>query len=250
MRRPLLPSLALLLLASPLWSQQTADDIVAKYVQRVGGTERIQAVKTLRRTGRFYGGGGFEAKVVYENKRPAMVREEFSFGGMTGVNAYDGKAGWKIEPWQGKKDAEQLSEDEVKGIVEDAEFEDPLFDFKRKGNQVELVGTDQIEGTDVFKLKVTYANGTVQYYYIDKDTYVPIKIDTKRMVRGAEREYEMTIGDYKPVAGWYLPFSIETNVKGSSDRAQVLYDKIEANVPIDDSRFRRPGAAKAQGAKP
>jgi hypothetical protein len=120
MRRPLLPALAVLTLASPLRSQQSVDDIVTKYIQRVGGQERIQAVQTLRRVGRFYGGGGFEAKVVYENKRPGMVREEFSFGGMTGVNAFDGKAGWKIEPWQGKKDAESLGEDEVKGIVEDA----------------------------------------------------------------------------------------------------------------------------------
>src|ERR1043166_9747200 len=121
MRRPVLASLALLLLASPLRSQQTVDDIVSKYVQCVGGQERIQAGQTLRRVGKFIGGGGFEARVVYENKRPGLVREEFIFGGMTGVNAYDGKSGWKIEPWQGKKDAEPLGEDEVKGIVEDAE---------------------------------------------------------------------------------------------------------------------------------
>src|ERR1043166_2832714 len=117
MRRPVLASLALLLLASPLRSQQTVDDIVSKYMQRVGGQERIQAVQTLRRVGKFIGGGGFEARVVYENKRPGLVREEFIFGGMTGVNAYDGKSGWKIEPGQGEKGAEHRGEDEVKGIV-------------------------------------------------------------------------------------------------------------------------------------
>src|SRR5207247_2192182 len=101
-------------------------------------------------------------------------------------------------------------------------------------------------GTDVFKLRVTHPNGTVQYFYVDKDTYVPIKIETKRMVRGAEREYETTVGDYKQVAGWYLPFSLESNVKGSSDKSQVLYDKIEANQPIDENRFQRPGAPKKE----
>ena len=80
------------------------------------------------------------------------MREEFTFGGMTGVTAFDGKSGWKIEPWAGKKDAETLGEDEMKGIIEDAEFDDPLFNYKERGNTVELVGTDQVEGTDVYKL--------------------------------------------------------------------------------------------------
>ena len=93
----------------------TADEIVAKYVKTIGGMEKIEAVKTLKRTGKFTGGGGFEAKVLEENKRPDLVRQEFTFQGMTGVTAYDGKAGWKIEPWQGKKDPEPLGEEELKG---------------------------------------------------------------------------------------------------------------------------------------
>src|SRR5437868_4297806 len=103
--------------APPPLRAQTADDIVARYLQRVGGADRVRAIQTLRRTGTFYGGGGFEAQVVYTNKRPNLVREDFTFGGMTGVNVYDGTTGWKVEPWQGKKDAESLSEDELKGIV-------------------------------------------------------------------------------------------------------------------------------------
>src|SRR2546422_6358253 len=134
MRSSLLTSIALLLLAAPLRSQ-TADEIIAKYAQRVGGLGRIQAVQSIRRSGKFIGGGGFEAQVRYENKRPNKVREEFTFGGMTGVNAYDGKSGWKIEPWSGKKDAEPLSEDELKGMLLDAEFDDALFNAQQKGNK-------------------------------------------------------------------------------------------------------------------
>src|SRR5436853_5781090 len=84
-------------------SAQTVDEIVAHYLKTVGGMEKIQAVNTLRRTGKFNGGGGFEATLMQENKRGSSVREEFSLQGMTGINAYDGKTGWKIEPWGGKK---------------------------------------------------------------------------------------------------------------------------------------------------
>jgi len=243
MRRVLVSIATLALFAMPA-SAQTVDEIIAHYIKTIGGMEKIQAVTTLRRTGKYTGGGGFEAVVLQENKRGTSVREEFSLQGMTGINAYDGKTGWKIAPWNGKKDPESLGEGELKSILEDSDFDGPLVNYKQKGNKVEFVGMDQFEGTDTFKLKVTVPNGDVYFYYLDTDYYVPIKIDTKRVIRGAEREYETALGDYKEVAGWYLPHSIETNTKGSQDKSKVVYDKVEANVPIDDSRFRMPVAPK------
>ena len=249
MRRVLLGIATLAFFAIPA-SAQTAEAIVNKYIKAVGGMEKIQAVKTLRRTGKFTGGGGFEANVAQENKRANMVRQEFALQGLTGINAYDGKTGWKVEPWGGKKDPEALGEEEMKSIVEDSDFDGPLVNYQQKGNKVEFVGVDQVEGTDAFKLKLTLANGDVFYYYMDTDYYVPIKIDTKRMIRGAEREYETALGDYKEVAGWYLPHSFETNAKGSQDKQKIVFDKIEANAQIDDGRFHMPTVTKSQAAKP
>ena len=240
MRKSLLTLAGLAVLAAPLQAQ-TTDEIIAKYLTNVGGMDKIQAVTTLRRTGKVVLGGGFEAGVIQESKRPNKLRQEFVFQGMTGVNAYDGKTGWKIEPWQGKKDPEALSEEEMKQIVEDADFDEALVNYRQKGNKVEFAGTEQVEGTDVYKLKVTLASGDLRYYYMDTDHYVPIKIDIKRMIRGAEQEFETTLGDYKAVAGWYLPYSIETTRKGSEDTQKITFDKIEANVPVDDGRFAKPG---------
>lgn len=251
MRKVLVMLAGLALLAAPA-SAQTAEEIVAKYIKTVGGAEKIQAVKTLRKVGIFNGGGGFEAPILEENKRANMVRQEFSLQGLTAVNAYDGKTGWKIEPWQGKKDPEPLGEEETKQILEDSDFDGPLVNYQQKGNKIEFVGMEPVEGTDAFKLKVTLASGDVRYYFMDTDYYVPIKIETKRMIRGAEREYETSLGDYKEVNGWYMPFSVESNVKGNSNRAKVTYQKIEANVPMDDARFRMPAAAGSAppGTKP
>ena len=245
MRKLILAFAALTILSAPA-SAQTVDEIVAKYLKTIGGMDKIQAVTTLRRSGKYIGGGGFEAVVMQENKRDKSVREEFSLQGMTAINAYDGKTGWKIEPWNGKKDAEALGEEEMKSILEDSDFDGPLVNYKQKGNKLEFGGLDKFEGTDVFKLKVTKPNGDIYIYYLDTDYYVPIKIDTKRIVRGAEREYETALGDYKEVSGWYLPYSYETNTKGSQDKSKFVYDKIEANVTIDDNRFRMPAVAKTQ----
>jgi hypothetical protein len=239
MRRALL---AVMLLAAASAGAQTAEEIISKYIRQSGGMERIQAVRTLRRGGRFVGGGGFEARFQEENKRPNRVRQEFYFQGMTGVNAWDGTTGWKIEPWQGKKDVETLSEEETKTIIVDADFDGPLVNYQEKGNKVEYLGTEPVEGTDAHKLRVTIAaTGEVRVYYMDTDYNVPIRVDTKRMVRGAEREYETSFGDYKSVDGWYLPHFVETGAKGSPFKAQYIYDKVEANVTIANQQFAKPG---------
>jgi hypothetical protein len=230
-----------LLVAAPVAAADpTADEIIANYVAKIGGMDKLQAVKTIKKTGKFTGGGGFEAKVVEENKRENMVRQEFVLQGMTAITAYDGKEGWKIEPFQGKKDVEPLGEDELKQVVEDSDFDGPLVHYKEKGNKVELVGKEPVEGTDAWKLKVTLASGDVQHYYMDTDYFVPIKVEFKRMVRGAERESETSIGDYKEVAGVYIPHSFEMGQKGSPNRSKVVFDRIEANVPLDDSLFHKP----------
>lgn len=245
MRRALLFIASLALLATPVFAQ-TADEIVSKYVKTIGGMEKIKAVNTLRRSGKFTGGGGFQATIVNENKRPDKVREEFQIQGMTGITAWDGHAGWKIEPWEGKKDPESLGEEEMKSIVEDSDFDGPLVDYKSKGNKVRFVGMEPVEGTDAYKLEVTLPNGDVFDYFMDTDYYVPIKINSRRFVRGEQREYETSLGDYKAVDGWYLPFSYETGQKGSTNTQKITYDKIEANVTIADSRFQRPPEPRVQ----
>lgn len=249
MRRGFLALTALVLFAIPLSSSaaaQTADEIVAKYVKTIGGMDKINALKTLQKSGKFTGGGGFEARVTQENKRPNMVRQDFLIQGMDGVTAYDGKNGWKIEPWEGKKDPEPLGEDELKDIIAESDFDGPLVNYAEKGNKVEYVGTEPVEGTDAYKLKVTMANGEVRYYYMDTDYYVPIKIETKRMIRGAEREFETSLGDYKEVNGVYFPWSMETGPKGSPQKGKITIEKFTANGAIPDSRFIEPVA----GAKP
>jgi hypothetical protein len=233
--------------AAAALTAQTADEIVAKYVAKIGGMDKLEAIKTLRKSGKLTGFGGFELKVMEENKRPDMVREEIALQGLTGINAYDGKTGWKIDPFQGKKDVEPLGEEEMKEILEDSDFDGPLVHAKEKGNTVEFVGTEPVEGTDAFKLKVTLKNGDLQYYYMDTEDYVPIKIEKKRMIRGAERESETSLGDYKEVAGVYFPHSFEQKEKGSSNPQKIVWDKIEANVPLDDSLFHPASAPAAPG---
>jgi len=225
---------------------QTADEIVSRYIQKIGGIEKLSAIKSMRATGRLIGGGGFEAVIVNENKRPSMVRNEFSLQGMTSVSAYDGKTGWRVNPFGGKKDAEAMGEEEIKQMIEAADIDGPLVNSGAKGVRLEYIGKEDYEGSDVYKLKVTLRNGTVQHYYFDTEFYVPIKVETRRMIRGTEVEMEQILGDYKQVGGVYFPFSVESGPKGGSFHSTVILEKIELNPVIDDSRFTMPSIPAAK----
>jgi outer membrane lipoprotein-sorting protein len=218
---------------------QTVDEIIAKNVQAHGGTGKLKEIHTLRTTTKF-SQGSFHADGRQENKRPDKVREEFIIQGLAQIQAYDGKTGWQISPFGGRKDPELLSQDDLKSLVVDADVDGPLIDYKEMGHKAELVGHDSMEGTDCFKIKLSMKNGDIRYYYLDADSYLELKIEIQTTIRGALQESELYFGDYEQVNGVYYPFAIQQAQKGSSSRFDISVVKIEQNVPLEDTRFSMP----------
>jgi outer membrane lipoprotein-sorting protein len=227
---------------------QTVDEIIAKNIQALGGRQKLDSVQTLRTKGKL-DAGFFRADVAQQNKRPDKVREEFSVQGLTQVQSYDGKTGWQINPFGGRRDPEILSQDDTKSLQVDADVDGPLVDYAKKGHKAELVGHDSVEGTDCFKIKLTLKNGDIRTYYLDADSYLEIKLETQSFVRGTVQEGETYYGDYEEVGGIYYPFSYEVGQKGEPNRAKFTVEKIEQNVPLDDSIFTMPVMKPAGGAK-
>ncbi len=221
-------------------SAQTLDEILAKNLQARGGLEKLKSVQTIRMTGTVTVGPGMEAPFVLEQKRPDLMRLDFTLQGMTGTQAYDGKVGWQVMPFNGRKDPEPIAEDELKQLKEQADFDGPLVDYKAKGNQVELLGKEKVEGTDAWKIKVTLKSGDTRYFYLDADQYLEIRMEGKTTIRGTEVEGEATMGDWKDVDGLMLPFAVESGVKGSPQRMKMTFKEAVLNPPIDDARFKMP----------
>jgi len=220
---------------------QTVDEVIARNIQAHGGIDKLKSVQTLRMTAKF-SQGSFRADFRQENKRADKVREEFIIQGMAQVQAYDGKAGWQISPFGGRKDPELLSQDDSKSLVVDADLDGPLVNYKEKGHKAELVGHDSMEGTDCYKVKLSMKNGDVRYYYLDADSYLELKLEIQTTIRGGLQENELYYGDYEQVNGIYYPFAVEQAQKGSSSRAQLTVQKIEQNIPMDDAHFTMPSS--------
>jgi len=228
---------------------QTADELIAKNIQAKGGLEKIKAIKTLRMTGKFEGGGGFTASVSQENQRPSLIRQTFSLQGMTAVQAYDGTSGWQIEPFEGHKDPDLMGEDDLRDLLLDGDFDGPLVDYKEKGNTVEYLGHDVVDGDDALRLKVTLKNGDLIYYYLDPDTYLEIRKEIQQFIRGSVRDRVVGLGSYKPVNGVMYPFSISQGTKTHPDDQTSTVQKIEANVTIDPADFMLPASLRKEEKK-
>jgi len=216
--RFLFPLLAAMTFLSFAASAQTVDEVIAKNIQAHGGADKLKSVSSLRTTSKF-SQGSFRAEFRQESKRADKVREEFIIQGLAQVQAYDGKTGWQISPFGGRKDPELLSQDDLKSLVVDADIDGPLVDYKEKGHKAGLVGHDSMEGTDCFKIKLRMKNGDVRYYYLDADSFLELKVEIQTTIRGTLQESELYYGDYEQVNGIYYPFAVEQAQKGSVSRA-------------------------------
>jgi len=221
---------------------ETADDVVARYVAARGGMDKIKAIQSVEMTIKA-NQQGIEFPGKMEMKRPGKMRLEMTIQGKTMVQAYDGKTAWTIMPFLGSPDPQVMSADDAKDVIEQSDMDGPLVDYKAKGNAVELIGKEDVEGSPAWKLKVTLKNGDVSYVYIDTETGLNVKETAKRKQQGSEVEIDSFLTNYKPIEGVLFPFAVENKIQGRS-LGQFTIDTVRANVPLDDRLFEMPAAPK------
>jgi hypothetical protein len=220
----------------------TADELAAKNAAAKGGLDKLSALKSLRLSGKLrVNGGTLELAYIALIRRPDSIRYEVQLQGLTRVQAFDGREAWQINPFQGRKDPERLSADDAKGLGENAaDFTGVLVDYKAKGYTLDYLGTEDIDGTQAYKLRVTRPNGDLTYVYLDPDYFLEIRAVNRRIEHGVPNETVVDYGDYEKVAGVYLPFAVESGPKGSSERVSVQVEKAEANVAAGEEQFQFP----------
>ncbi len=242
--------LAIAALLSVPASAQTVDEIITKNMAARGGMEKIKALKSVRITGRVEVAPGMEAPFLIEMKKPEHFRMEFTVQGLTAMQGYDGKSGWQVMPFNGEKNAQPLSAEDTKDAQENADFDGPLMDYKAKGNQVELLGKEEVDGAPAYRLKISLKNGDVIQEFIDTESNLEVKEISTRTINGTPKVVEQTFGDYKPVEGLMFPFALENGVRDSEQKQKIIVEKVELNVPIDDSKFAMPAPAPKPAETP
>ena len=257
--RMCLSALLLVTCAATPAAAQDAQSLITKNLEARGGEAAISAIKSIRFQGRTIFPGDFE--LTYEETRSrvgpeAANRLDLTVQGLDLVQAYDGHGGaWKINPFQGRKDPEKMSSDEAREMADGALIEGPLLASRTDGSHVEYLGREDFDGTLAYKLKVNQKDGDQFTYWLDPDTFLEIKVEETRRIRGATHTTETELGDYEKVAGVYFPMSVESWTQGEDQQRQrTIIASGEANPQVASDFFVEPGGAatpaKASSAEP
>ena len=238
-------SALLLAIALPAAAEVTLDEIIATNIESRGGMDALKAIQSLRIEGRMAMGPGMEAPITLEMQRPASMRMEFVFQGMTGIQAYDGETGWQVMPFTGSSEPEKMSEEEVKQVIDQADIDGPLVDYKEKGHTLELLGTEDVDGTESHKLKLVKKNGDETIMFLDAEYCLEIKSKSTTNMQGMEIEVEVSYGDYKEVSWVMMAHSITQASPSQPEGMSITFEKIEANIELPADRFAMPEKEEA-----
>ena len=235
--------LAMLVFAAPSVHAQTVDEIVARNIQAKGGAELLRSTNTVRTTGSGTMQGS-KIAITTTSKRPYFVRNEMTLAGKTMVMGFDGTTAWMAPaglPAQPIPPGPQ-----TEGMKQNSQIDSPLFDYEAKGTRIEL-GTPVTEaGRKLHHLIVTPKASPAMHYYLDAETGLEAKMVIDTEDSGQTIRMEMRFSDFRPVEGRMVPFTVTQFVNGKPV-AEMNFEKIEFNVPIDDAVFKMP--AKQSGGK-
>lgn len=219
---------------------QTIDEVLSKYTEAIGGRSSWDSVKTLKFSG-YSTLMGMDIPFTQYVKRPGLWMIEIQVQGTKIIQAYDGTDGWMINPMMGSKKAEKTDGSLTKSFRANSLIGGKLMNINEMGYTVELEGKEDLEGKEVYKLKLTDKDGDVSKYYIDASSFLIVKSESKTIRMGNEISTETTYSNYTKVNNVLIAFLSDQKITGAQyDSQKITVDKVEVNVNLDDKIFKMP----------
>ncbi len=211
---------------------QTADEIVAKHVEAMGGLDAWKKVNSMVSTGTLKVQGA-EITVNQTVLNGKGSRQDIIAMGMNGYQIVTPAAGWNFMPFQGQKAPEPITADDLKEAQDELDIQGSLVDYKAKGHTIEYLGTDDVDGVEALKLKETLKSGKVETIFLDPKTYFIIREISKRKANGKEVDVTTNLSNYQKLPeGIMVPWSIGLPF------GEMTITKVEINKPVDENIFK------------
>jgi hypothetical protein len=214
---------------------QTIDQVLEKYYKATG-IEKLANVKTYyikAKTSMM----GMDMPMTMQMKKPDKFKTQMDVMGQKIEFGFDGVDGWMRNPMAGDGITDLKGAD-LKQQMGQADLEGELYNYAKKGHSAELIGKVNAGGKEVYRIKLTSADGSVKDYYLDANTYLVSSVKAKVETMGQTMEVETKILDYKDINGIKVGSKMEAvTPMGTST---VIFEEIKLDEPMDDSIFSRP----------
>lgn len=207
---------------------QTADEVVNKHIEAMGGKDKLLTLKTVVREGAL----NYEAMEIplsFTSEQDKGFKMEINVMGTKGYEIITPTGGWTYMPFQGSTAVEGMTEEQVKQRQDDLDVQGELLDYAAKGHKVELLGKEKLDGVEVYKLKLTPKSGVVKDLYIDAATSYVVKV----VVTEKDKTSEVSYSNYKKTPEGFLFAYTLVRPEG-----EVTFSKISTNTNLPDNTFR------------
>ncbi len=224
------------------------DQLIDKYLQALGGTERLAAVTSFAATGTSVGFGGFGgggAVQIYAkapDQRTTIIEFKDAPGRDASIRSYDGRSGWIKTPLTVLGEY-QLNGSELDGARLDAQLSFPA-QIKQVLTSLRVLEPTTIDDRDVDVIQGNGPRRTFATLYFDKQTNLLV-----RMVRYGSSPIgrvptQVDYSDYREVGGIKMPFRFTFAWLDGRDAVQL--SQVQLNVPIDAAKFGRPTSLESR----
>jgi len=212
----------------------TLDQIIAKHLQAIGGTEKIAQLKSMYTEGTLQMMGTEAPNITYVVNGKGY-RNETEFNGQKIIRVLTDNGGWQINPLAGSSTPTPLSDEEFKMNKDQLVIGDPLAGYKEKGLTGEVLGKEN----GAYKIKMKTKDNAETTYFIDSASYHITKTITIGSFQGQQVEVSTAMSDYqKTDIGYVIPHNITIDMGGFA--FTLLIKKVEMNKPIDLKLFDMP----------
>ena len=213
---------------------QTADDIIGKYVDAIGGKDKLAQIKSVstEATVNVMGSDNSATTTLLVGKG---YRSDADINGSKIIQVFTDKGGWSINPFAGGTDATAMPDDQYQVGKDGIWLGGALLNYKAAGYTAELLPKD---GNN-YPVKIT-AGGNVTTYFIDANTYLLNKIASKTLMQGAMTDVTTTLSNYqKTDFGYLTAYKIDVDL-GQFQMGYVI-KSVTINKDIDPKIFDMPG---------
>jgi len=226
-----------LLISGMMIQAQTLEDVLKEHFAAIG-QDKLVKVQNMKVTGKLVQ-MGVEIPFVQTMARPANVRLEGTFQGLTFIQTYNGKEGWNVNPFAGVSEPQPFGEDEIKSMKYQSDLDGMLWNYGEKNYTAILDGKEDVEGTSCYKVKITTKDGDEFINYLDAESYLPLKTTAKVKIQGNDTEMETYYTNYMQVDGIAIAGKTESKMGGQVVNT-IISEKVEFNLDLDSKLFDKP----------
>jgi hypothetical protein len=222
-----------LVLALGTLQAQTVDEVIDKYINALGGKQKLKTLRSIKIVGEMQN-QGITMGITTSILKGVGIRSDITVPDMgSGFIIATPTKGWSFMSFTGPQKPQTLSAEQISNAQPSIDLQGAFYNYKQKGIQVELVGKEMVDSLHCYKIKITFKSGKVMHYFIDDQQYRRVRLLTTETENGVPTEIATTYSDFRPTPeGYWFPY-VQTSKNGT---LQVSF--VAINPPLKPSIFK------------